>query len=240
LRQGYGQQHIVQHKGRVDLVTEVDQRSEACLLDYMRSHFADHTVIIEESGRMEGNKHQCWYIDPLDGTTNYAHGLQLFSVSIAYVEDGLTRLAVVYDPMHNECFSAERGKGAWLNGEPIHTGSTETLLNSLLVTGFPYDLSTSPENNLKHFNRLSALTQGVRRLGSAALDLSYVACGRLDGYWELKLRPWDIAAGALIAAEAGAQVTNMDGSPLALASYCTVIAANSTLHPQIMQALQQN
>ncbi len=239
LRQSYGKQHQIDRKGQVDLVTEVDRRSEEFLLGQIRARFADHTIIAEESGLLNGNGHQTWYIDPLDGTTNYAHGLPLFAVSLAYAEDKQVRLGVVYDPSSDTCFCAERGRGAWRNGQPIHVSGNATLLDSLLVTGFPYDLFKTSTNNLDHFGRLSRRCQGVRRLGSAALDLCYVACGWLDGYWELKINPWDIAAGGLIAEEAGALVTRMQGDPYYLTPPCDILAANPALHSILLAALQE-
>jgi len=238
-RPGFDSQHQVEYKGAIDLVTEVDHRSEAFLVGEIRHRFPGHRIFAEESGELTGQDCCIWYVDPLDGTVNFAHGVPVFAVSLAYMEGGMLRLGAVYDPMRDECFSAEREAGAWLNGQPILVSAAHLLAQSLLVTGFPYDIRTNPENNLAHFSRLMLLSQAVRRLGSAALDLAYVAAGRFDGFWELGLHPWDIAAGALIAQEAGALVTRMNGEPFVLSPPYTILAANPQLHPQILQALSQ-
>ena len=179
----------------------------------------------------------CWYIDPLDGTINYAHAIPIFAVSIAYRAHGKTQLGVVYDPLREECFSAERGKGAWLNDEPIHVSTIQNLVEGLLVTGFPYEIRALKRNNLAHFSYFSLNAQAVRRLGSAALDLCYVACGRFDGYWELALKPWDLAAGALICEEAGGIVSNFKGNPEVIDPPCELVAANPHLHPVILAGI---
>jgi myo-inositol-1(or 4)-monophosphatase len=238
LREGFHQTNVVNHKGEIDLITEIDMRSETFLLEEIASKYPEHRVVAEESGGVEGADTCVWFIDPLDGTTNFAHKLPIFSVSIAFEEDGELALGVVYDPMHDECFSAERGKGAWLNGESIAVGSTVELSKSLLVTGFPYDRFVNPDNNLDHFNHFALQVQGIRRLGSAALDLCFVACGRVDGFWEIRLQPWDLAAGTLIARESGARVTKLDGSPNTYNSApFNVVAANPKLHEKMMGVL---
>lgn len=178
-----------------------------------------------------------WYIDPLDGTVNFAHGVPIFTVSIAYEQDGALSLGAVYDPMMDECFCAERGHGAFLNGEAIHPSDVQDLNHSLLVTGFPYDIRTNPDNNLDLFNRFSLRSHGVRRLGSAALDLCYVACGRFDGFWEKRLSAWDIAAGALIAREAGARVTDLSGGGDFLSPPYSILAAAEGIHPQMLAVI---
>jgi myo-inositol-1(or 4)-monophosphatase len=237
LRGGYGQRHQIALKGTIDLVTEIDHQSEALILDKLRGDFPDHRVVAEESGFTPGNDCCQWYVDPLDGTSNYAHGVPIFAVSIAYQEAGSLRLGVVYDPMRGECFSAERGRGAWLNGTPIHPANNQSLEQSLLVTGFPYEIQSTAETNLDHYAHLTLLSQGVRRLGSAALDASYVACGRLDGFWEISLGAWDLAAGAIIAEEAGAVVTNVHGDPDYLRPPYSVLMANRFIHPQMLKVL---
>ena len=239
LRYGFGRRHRVESKShRIDLVTEVDRRSEAFLLEQIRRRFPGHRILSEESG-LNGKGEALWLVDPLDGTVNYAHGVPIFSVSLAYAEAGRVRLGVVYDPMRDECFAAERGRGAWLNGRPIRVSQTRRLGESLLVTGFPYDVWENPENNLDHFARFAVRTRGVRRLGSAALDLCYVAAGRFDGYWEIRLQPWDVAAGGLIAAEAGALVTNLRGGEDYLSPPQSIVAANPHLHPQMLAVLHE-
>jgi myo-inositol-1(or 4)-monophosphatase len=238
-RPGFGRRIRIDPKGQNDLVTEIDHQSEAFLISEIRRRFPSHRVMAEESGETSGNDCCIWYIDPLDGTINYAHGVPIFSVSIAYEEEGLMRFGAVYDPSQDECFTAERGKGAWLNGDPIHVSQIENLENSLLVTGFPYDAPTRPDNNLNHFNRFTLLTQGVRRLGSAALDLSYVAAGRVDGFWEIRLSPWDVAAGGLIVEEAGGTVTNLQGSPNYLSRPQSILAANPSIQPKMLKTFYE-
>ncbi|MDD5368974.1 MAG: inositol monophosphatase family protein [Anaerolineaceae bacterium] len=240
LRAGFRQAHLIRYKSPVDLVTEVDQRSEDFLVSFIQARFPDDPIITEESGNLAGGSANRWYIDPLDGTINFAHGIPFYAVSLAFADRQGMRLAVVYDPNADECFSAERGQGAWLGDQPISVSSTPDLLHSLLATGFPYDLLTSADSNLDHFGRLSKLTQGVRRLGSAVLDLCYVACGRLDGYWELKLSPWDLAAGTLIASEAGALVTDTSGNANFLRPPYAILAANPHLHPLIREVLRES
>lgn len=237
LRAGYGKSHQINLKGEIDLVTEIDRETEAYLLGVIQNRFPDHTIYSEESGFLPGQDSQVWYIDPLDGTVNYAHGVPIFSVSIAYAENGKVILGAVFDPMQNEFFSAEKGKGAWVNGKPIRVSNTKDLNSSLLVTGFPYDIRTNPNTNLDHYANLSLLSQGVRRLGSAAIDLAYVASGRLDGFWEISIHSWDIAAGALMVEEAGGKVTDVYGGPDYLASPPTIIATNARIHQELVAAI---
>lgn len=238
LRAAYEQEHHVDYKGAIDLVTEVDRRSEALILREIRRLFPGHRVLAEESGGVAGSDGYMWYVDPLDGTVNYAHGVPFFSVSIAYAQEGVTRLGVVYDPLRNELFAAERGAGAWLNGRPIRPSAVADLGKSLLVTGFPYNAWVTPDDNVGNFARFSKCTQGVRRLGSAALDLCYIAAGRLDGYWELTLHPWDVAAGGLIAEQAGARVTDLLGRPDYLSPPNAILAAAPGIHAAMLQVLQ--
>jgi myo-inositol-1(or 4)-monophosphatase len=238
LRLGYENEHQVNYKGLIDLVTEVDHQSEDYLLSEIQHLFPGHRILSEEIGEVPGQDSNLWYVDPLDGTVNYAHGVPFFSVSIAYAHDGALTLGAVYDPMRDELFSAALGQGAWLNSKPIHVSKTQDLQKSLLVTGFPYDTWSSPLNNLEYFGRFARITQGVRRLGSAALDLCYVAAGRLDGYWELMLHTWDVAAGGLIASEAGAQVTSLDGSADYLTPPCSLLAAVPVLHGRMLEILR--
>jgi len=239
LRAGYEGKHQVDYKGAIDLVTEVDHQSEAFLLDEIRRNYPGHGIVSEEAGRLPGSGHDCWYIDPLDGTVNYAHGIPIFTVSIAYAHNGTVVLGAVYDPLRDELYSAERGQGAWRNGDPIGVSSAAEIQRSLLVTGFAYDVATSARNNLDNFARFMRLSQGVRRLGSAALDLCYIASGRFDGYWELSLNPWDLAAGGLIASEAGALVTDLAGGPDYLAPPCGILAAPPALHAKMLAVLSK-
>ncbi len=237
LRAGYEQQHVVEYKGKTNPVTEIDKRSEALLISRIRERFSDHTIITEESGLLQGANQHTWYIDPLDGTVNYAHGVPIFVVSLAYAEHGQVQLGVVYEPMRDECFSAVRGLGARLNGRPIHVSKAHEMITSLFVTGFRYDLA-NVAGDLDAFVRLSYLTQGVRRMGSAALDMAYVAAGRLDAFWEFSLESWDIAAAGLIVEEAGGVVTTAQGEPDYLKPPYSVLCSNPIMHPQVLQALK--
>lgn len=239
LRSGFRQKIQIQHKGPKDLVTEMDHRSEAYLLGQIMGAFPDHAVFSEESGRLNGSHSRQWFVDPLDGTVNFAHGIPIFSVSIAYAVEGALQLGVVYNPIDDELYAAERGNGATLNGVPIRPTGVDQLIDALLVTGFPYTTGR-PEipDNLDHFTRFVKLAQGMRRLGSAALDLCYVAAGRLDGYWEVGLQPYDVAAGVLILREAGGAATRFDGSQDVLEPPCEVVSANPKLHPRMIEVLQ--
>lgn len=236
LREGYSQEFAVHYKGRIDLVTDIDHRSETFLLEQIHRRFPEHTVLAEESGRREGESESCWYIDPLDGTVNFAHGIPLFCVSLGFAQGGVMQLGVVYDPLRDELFSAERGRGAHLNGQPMRVSQVSDLLQCLLASGFAYQ-EWITEQNLPHFGRFSRLTQGVRRLGSAAIDLCYVAAGRLEGYWEISLSPWDLAAGGLIVQEAGGIMTRADGEEDFLHPPSSALAANPQLHAQMLEIL---
>jgi myo-inositol-1(or 4)-monophosphatase len=239
LRAGFGQENQVYHKGDIDLVTDVDHRSEDFLLSEIQRRFPGSGIVAEESGSIPGDGRCLWYIDPLDGTVNFAHGVPIFCVSLAYAEGGQVRLGAVYDPMQDECFTAQQAGGAWLNGKPIQASRVQDLDHSLLVTGFAYDIRTNPQNNLDLYTRFSLLSQGVRRLGSAALDLCYVAAGRLDGFWELRLSAWDIAAGGLIAGQAGATVTSVRGVADYLAEPCSILAASPKIHPLLLKVINE-
>jgi myo-inositol-1(or 4)-monophosphatase len=236
-RPGFGHHVKVEHKGVIDLVTEVDRQSEQFLLGEISQRYPHHRIVTEESGILSGDDCCIWYIDPLDATINFAHGLPHFCVSIGFRQDGNLHYGVVYDPMRDECFSAGAGLGARLNGQPIRVSATQSLNDGLLTTGFPYDIRTGQETNLENYARFALRSQGVRRLGSAALDLCYVAAGRIDGYWEMSIYPWDIAAGVLIAREAGALITRTDGEANVLQPPYSIIAANPALHAQIYAIL---
>jgi myo-inositol-1(or 4)-monophosphatase len=238
LRAGYNKEHQVNYKGVIDLVTEVDHQSEAFLLGEIKSKFPDHHIVAEESGVTRGNDENGWLVDPLDGTVNYAHHIPIFTVSIAYAFQGRLRLGAVYDPMRDEMYTAERGQGAFLNGVPLHVSDVTDLQKSLLVTGFPYDAWNTPQDNFANFVHFAKRTQGVRRLGSAALDLCYVAAGRFDGFWEMSLKPWDVAAGGLICEEAGARVTNVNGEMDYISPPQSVIAAAPGIHEQMLLELE--
>lgn len=237
LRAGYEREHDVKYKGVIDLVTEVDHQSEAFLLGQIQERFPDSHILTEESGEIAGNRQAIWYIDPLDGTVNYAHHIPIFCVSLACALHGKVSLGVVYDPMRDEMFSAEHGKGAHLNGRPIKPSSAPDLQHSLLVTGFPYNAWNTPRDNFDNFVRLGKMSQGVRRFGSAALDAAYVGAGRFDGFWEMSLNAWDIAAAGLIASEAGARVTNIDGQPDYISPPQSVVCAAPSIHAELLKAL---
>ncbi len=241
LKDGFGKQHEIKMKGIIDLVTEIDKQSEDYLIGRIHNMHPSDMITGEESGihRSEGSASQ-WLLDPLDGTLNYAHGVPIFSVSIAYAKDGVVQMGVVYDPMQDECFSAVRGKGAFLNEKQIHVSAVEEMVGAMLCTGFPYDVHTNEENNLNYFASFVKSSQAVRRLGSAALDLCYVAAGRLDGFWELSLNAWDIAAGMLIVEEAGGVNTNMAGEPITLEPPFSIVSSTPALHPQMMEIIEES
>ncbi len=239
LRAHYGRQHEISRKGVIDLVTEADHKAEDYLLGEIAKFFPQHRVFSEETGGRAGSDDHVWYVDPLDGTVNYAHGLPIFCTSIAYAEDGDLKLAAVYDPIAEDLYLAQRGQGAKLNGQPMQVAGAQELVDALLVTGFPYDAWTNPDNNIREFEALSKVSQGVRRLGSAALDLCYVAAGRLDGFWEKKLNAWDVAAGGLLVQEAGGLVTNLVGEADFLSAPQSILAANPAIHAKMLAVLSE-
>jgi myo-inositol-1(or 4)-monophosphatase len=220
----------------IDLVTEADRESEAAIVELIHRAFPTHAILAEESGASAHQSDHRWIIDPLDGTTNFAHGYPQFCVSIAYERRGRVEFGVVFDSLRKECFIAQRGRGARLNGKPIRVSTTPSLGASLLSTGFPYDRRERRRFYLCFWEELMTRVQGVRRTGSAALDLVYVAAGRTDGFWEFGLKAWDIAAGALIVNEARGRVTNMDGSDLDL-NAANIVASNSRIHDELIEVL---
>src|SRR5918998_3304952 len=228
LRKGFGWQHSVRYKGEVDLVTEVDEQAERVIKEILLGAFPSYGMLAEEGGEQRGEEDARWIVDPLDGTINYAHGLPIFCVSIALERAGELVLGVVYDPMREETYVARCGGGATLNNEPIRVSDTDEPIQALIATGFPHDRDKMPEA-LDLFGRFAALTRGMRRLGSTALDLCYVASGRLDGYYERGIWAWDIAAGSLIPEEAGGKVTNYRGGTLDLEGR-QIVASNGALH----------
>ena len=238
LKSLWGKLEDVREKGRSgDLVTEADKQSEAEILKVINRHLPDHQILAEESGELGNAKSEyLWAIDPLDGTTNYAHSLPIASTSVGLLIDGVPSVGVIYNPLSGELFRAAKGLQATHNRRPIKVSQTTELANSLLVTGFAYDRRETSDNNYAEFCHLTHLTQGVRRLGSAALDLAWVACGRYDGYWERGLSPWDIAAGVVIVEAAGGKITAYDGSPFDLNSG-RILATNGALHDNLSQAL---
>jgi myo-inositol-1(or 4)-monophosphatase len=221
----------------IDLITEADKESEAAIIETIYRAFPTHAVLAEESGPSAHQSTHRWIIDPLDGTTNFAHGFPAFAVSIAYERRGRLEFAVVFDAFHKECFAARRGEGARLNGRPIRVSRSVGLGASLLGTGFPYDRRERRRFYLCFWEEFMMRAQGVRRTGSAALDLAAIACGRLDGFWEFGLKPWDVAAGALLLVEAGGRVTNMDGTPLDLGGG-NILATNGRIHAEMMEVIR--
>ena len=228
----------VSYKGEINLVTEMDRLSEKIIVDAILGAFPRHGILAEEGGGSTHGSEFLWIIDPLDGTTNYAHGYPNFSVSIGLEHEGMIVLGVVYDPLRHELFSAVKGRGAFLNASPIRVSSSDVLIRSLLATGFPYDRASSRENNLNFFNALIMAAQEVRRCGSASLDLCSLASGRLDGYWELKLQPWDVAAGSLIVREAGGKVTDFSGTRFSIHD-TVIVASNGRIHEQMLGILNR-
>jgi len=228
-------------KGDIDLVTEADIAAEELIIDRIRSHYPLHGILAEESGEtiQEGSSRSewKWIIDPLDGTTNYAHGYPCFCVSIGVEHSGALEIGVVYDPMRNEMFAAERGQGATLNERRIRVSDVEELNRAMMCTGFPYDVRTRPDF-ARDFTNFTLHAQAVRRDGSAALDLAYVACGRFDGFWEDGLNTWDIAAGALLVSEAGGRITNFENEPLDIYTK-KVVASNGRVHDAMLRLLRR-
>jgi myo-inositol-1(or 4)-monophosphatase len=230
----------ITEKGRPgDLVTAADKASEVVILEILHRHFPQHSILAEESGKLGNQDNEyLWAVDPLDGTTNYAHQYPAFAVSIGLLINGVPQVGVIYDPFRDELFRAGAGLGATRNRRPIKVSETAELNKSLLVTGFAYDRRETSDNNYAEFCHLTHLTQGVRRSGSASLDLAYVACGRVDGYWERGLSPWDIAAGIILLQEAGGKVTAYDTTPLKIATG-RILATNGYLHNSLSRELQQ-
>jgi myo-inositol-1(or 4)-monophosphatase len=225
-------EHDIAFKGESNLVTEVDTACEELIVNSIRARYPDHDILAEENAYTSLNSSRKWIIDPLDGTTNYAHGFPWFAVSIALEIDGDVKAGVIYHPMMNEFFTAAKGKGALLNGERIHVSCRAPLKNCLLATGFPYDRTWDNENNFANFGKMQMAARAVRRLGAAALDLAYVAAGRLDGYWECKLKPWDVAAGMLLVEEAGGKVTNHKGEHYSVYDH-RILVSNGMIHGEM-------
>ena len=239
LRAGHGLLHAPERKGRIDLVTEYDRRAEQLILARLGERFPGHAILAEESGRQDARSAPVrWLIDPLDGTTNFAHNYPFFAVSIGVEIEGELAAGAVFDPIRDEMFSAARGQGATLNDRPIRVSAIERLEDALLVTGFPYDVREHPERHLPDFRAFLERAQGIRRDGSAALNLCYLAMGRFDGFWEALLSPWDLAAGVLLVREAGGLVTTYDGGPLDLEGG-EILATNHLLHTEMMAVLGQ-
>jgi len=238
LKQRFGEEQIIHFKGEIDIVTEMDQKSEALIRETILREFPDHSILGEEKGWHEGRAQYRWIIDPLDGTTNYAHGFPFFAVAVAVEKGGEIIYGIVYDPLREELFEAERGGGAFLNGRRIHVSDVKELTKALLATGFPYDIRKGGEDNIVHFVNFLKVAQAVRRPGSACLDLCYVANGRFDGFWEPKLHPWDMAAGSVIVQEAGGTITDFRGGRFNVYSQ-EVVASNGLLHEAMLQIIAQ-
>lgn len=227
----------VDMKGDKDLVTEVDKESERLIVSHLKSCFPDHGIIAEEGEYPETASGFNWIIDPVDGTTNYAHGYPWFCTSIALQSEGELQVGVIYNPIYDELFTTTKGGGSFLNGRRLSVSSHSPLKSSLLGTGFPYDCASDPANNFSSFIAFQKAARGIRRAGAAALDLAYVAAGRLDGFWELKLKPWDVAAGVLLVREAGGTVTTFDGSGYDVFND-RIVASNGLIHQEMVAMLQ--
>ncbi len=234
----YGSGVAVEYKGEIDLVTEVDRHCELAILEAIRTRYPDHDIVTEETDLARTGSRHVWFVDPLDGTVNFAHSYPFFCASVALAVDGEMVAGAVFDPVRDELFSAERGAGAHLNGRRLRVTEASRLIESLVITGFPYDLHEKLEERLRPFNRVMGLARAVRRDGSAALDLCYVAAGRADGFWESILKPWDMHAGRLIVEEAGGRATRLDGTPLGLGPD-GVVATNGRIQDALVEALRE-
>ncbi len=239
IREGFGKNFSVEYKtNKSNLVTEIDKKSEAHITDFIEKHYPSHGIIAEEGSAKRGTSEYAWVIDPLDGTTNFAHGLPIFSVSIGVIKETETICGVVYDVMNDVIYSAEKGCGAFCNMKKIEVSKNEDLEQSLLVTGFPYDIKKNPSHAIERFNAFLTESRAVRRLGSAAIDFCYVAKGVFDGFWEVHLNPWDICAGKLIVEEAGGIVTDFYGKEIDIFSK-QILASNKLVHSRMMDILNR-
>ncbi|MCX7876885.1 MAG: inositol monophosphatase [Melioribacteraceae bacterium] len=239
LKDGFKKNFEIEFKtNSSNLVTEYDKKSEALIIDFIKKEFPDHSILAEESGRQDLSDEYLWLIDPLDGTTNFAHGLPIFSVSIGLMKNRELIYGVVYDVMRDALYSAEKKAGSFCNGHKINVSSNENLKNSVLVTGFPYNVSENPDKAFERFIAFLKNSRAVRRLGSAAIDMCYVAEGVFDGFWEVALNPWDIAAGKLIIEEAGGFVTDFNGFPMNIFDK-RLLASNGKIHQHMIKVLNQ-
>lgn len=239
LKNSLGKVREISYKGAINIVTDIDKKSEKLIVREIKKAFPDHAILAEEGGALIGYSPYKWIIDPLDGTTNFAHSFPFFCVSIALEKDGRIILGVVYDPMRKELFTAEPGKGARLNNRKIRVSGVRDLSKSLLATGFSYGVREARDDNVNNFKNFLKKAMAIRRAGSAALDLCYVACGRFDGYWEMDLHPWDTAAGLLIVREAGGIVTKCDGTVYSQYKK-NILASNKYIHKKMLQVLKKS
>lgn len=237
-RELLGSRRIAYKGAPTNLVTEMDARAEELIVRRLLSAFPDDGILAEERGAAPGRSGRRWIIDPLDGTTNYAHALPMFSVSIALEAERRIQLGVVCDPNRDELYVAERGRGATVNDQALAVSTTATLDESLLTTGFPYNIRVTADTNLREYAAFALRCRGVRRMGSAVLDLAWLAGGRFDGHWELSLGPWDVAAGGLFVEEAGGRVTNLTGGPLDIDAP-SVVASNAKIHGEMLAVLRE-
>jgi myo-inositol-1(or 4)-monophosphatase len=236
LRAAHSRDVAIEHKGAVDLVTEMDRRAEGLIVPELHRAFPEHTVRAEEGTDVEGEPEVVWYVDPLDGTTNYAHHLPIYAVSLGLEVRGEPAVGVVHAPELGWELWAARGAGAHLNGQRLRVSTTATLSEALLATGFPYDRRTALDNNVPEFGAIIRRCQGIRRMGVASIDCACVAQGMFDGYWELKLKPWDVSAGALLVLEAGGEVTDIDGGPYR-STRGQLLATNGRIHAELSAAI---
>ena len=240
VREGFDQNFSIEYKtNSSNLVTEIDKKSEARIKEFIKKEFPTHGILAEESGGSNTDAEYVWVVDPLDGTTNFAHHFPIFSVSIGLQKNGKTICGVVNYVMQNDIYSAELGSGAFKNGNKIAVNPNDNLRTSLLVTGFPYDIDENPSNALQIFTEMVKVSRGMRRLGSAAIDFCYVASGIFEGFWEVHLHPWDICAGQLIVEEAGGKLTDFDGNPLTIHSK-QILCSNGKIHDQMLEVIRKN
>jgi myo-inositol-1(or 4)-monophosphatase len=240
VREHFGRVRSVEFKGVVDPVTEADTETEDLILERLRREFPEHRILAEESGGEEwgASGPPIWLVDPIDGTNNFAHDFPHVGISLALVWEREPLVGVIYDPLRDELFAAAAGEGTTMNGEPVHVTETPSLADAFLATGFPYDRRTAADNNVQRLDHFLRRSQGVRRAGAATLDLAYVACGRFDGFWEIRLNPWDVAAGGLLVREAGGRATDFDGE-LDCLSGDAIVASNGHIHDEMLRVIRE-
>jgi myo-inositol-1(or 4)-monophosphatase len=240
LKEAFGTHFKIESKdGKHDLVTEFDKKVEAFLKQKIHGLYKDHEILAEESAKAGFKTDKpCWIIDPIDGTVNFAHEIPVFAISIGFAIKGVVQIGVVYHPMANELFTAQKGHGAYLNGKKLTTSPTNAIKKAMLATGFPYNLEQNPDHCIEHLTQILKMGIPIRRMGSAAIDMAYVAAGRFDGFWEISLKPWDFAAGLLLVKEAGGKVATMEGDPLNIFNATSVVASNHHLYEAILEHLK--